>query len=384
MSGQTAEINLVAPAAAKQLTVFIPKGSKGFKGDTLKPGDVVSMSNRLMQSYAVSDVSAGRKISFAVGAMPAKATTGSIAVKVVQGTKGGPKIGADKVVVELYGRGGKLRTIETKLDANGVVMVEDLPLGAPFQPKVIVQHAGASYTQIGEIINAETPARNVSITVFETSDKAPQLEVAMWHLIVKPAEKGGLGVAETLVVRNMSDSAYLGAPDAEGRRIAFEMSLPKGVEKVDQVGGYLDQCCTSVVNGRLFSKSPLKPGVSQLRLNYTVPTPEGNVAVDLVAPMTARQLMVFVPKDSEGFSSDHLKAGDVFDIQGQPMQAYMISNVSAGQEISFTLAGMSMPIPKASSIPKILAALGSVILIILCVVVLLIRKPEVELETDAA
>ena len=313
--------------------------------------------------------------------MPPMIVTGSIAVKAVQGTKGGPKIALDEVTVELYGQGGKMQTIEAKLDEHGVVMIENLPLVAPFRPRVIVKHGGTPYTKDGEVMDAENPAQDIEITVFETSDKDPQLEVAMWHLILHPVEKGGLKVNETLAVRNMNDSAYLGTPDAEGRRIAIAIPLPKGVKKVDKVSGGLDECCTSVVNGRLLSKSPIKPGISQLRFQYTVPASGGSVAVDLVAPMVARQLMIFIPKDTEGFSSDHLKAGEVFDVHGKPMQAYTISDISAGQKISFTIAG---PIPKASSLPKILAALGGVILVILCIVVLLIRRPEGELESNAA
>ena len=397
--GGTAEVNLVAPAATKQLMVFVPKGSEGFKSETLKAGDVVNISDQPMQAYTISDVSAGQKISFSIGAMPAgpvatsrpaapKDGTGLIAIRAVQGTKGGPKIGpGDKVTVELYGRGGKLRTIETKLDAGGVAMIKDLPLSMTFQPKVIVQHGGASYTEIGEIMNSEHPTQEIVVKVFETSDKDPQLQVAMWHLIVKPAEKGGMDVVEMLVISNMADSAYLGTPDAEGRRISVALSLPKGVKKVDQMGGALHDCCTSVVDGRLLSKAPLAPGMSQLKFHYIAPTPKGKAEVKLVAPAAAKQLMVFVPQDSGGFSSDTLKIGQVRNVHDRPMQAYTLFDISAGQEISFTLSGMSSPVPKASmlvsTLPKILAALGGVILVILCIVVLLIRRPETEGQVDA-
>jgi len=392
-----AEVSLVAPAPIKQLVVFVPRGTKGFQSDILKSGEVVNIGDQPMQAYTISDISAGRKISFVVGSMPAGAVatsrpadipapkdgTGLIAIKTVQGTNGGPPIGPDKVTVELYGRGGKLRTIETKLDAKGAAMIKGLPLGAPFQPKVLVEHAGTSYSKIGEIMNAGRPTQTVTVKVFETSDKDPQWEVAMWHLIVQPSEKGGMQVDETLAVRNMTDTAYLGPPDAEGRRISVALSLPKGVRKVDKMGGALHDCCASVVDGRLLSKAPLAPGMSQFRLNYTVPTPEGKAEVDLVAPAAAKQLMVFVPKDSKGFGSATLKAGDVFNVHNRPMQAYMVSGISAGQKISFTLPGMPKAVAKASPIPKILAALGGVILVILCIVVLLIRRPETEGQVDA-
>ncbi|MDP6544023.1 MAG: hypothetical protein QGH60_08540 [Phycisphaerae bacterium] len=394
-TGEKTEVNLVAPAATKQLMIFVPRGSEGFKSDSLKSGDVVDIDGRPMQTYTISDVSAGRKISFAIGAMPVDAMatsrpaapkdgTGLIAIRAVQGTKGGPKIGPDKVTVELYGRGGKLRTIETKLDTGGVAMIKGLPLSMTFQPKVTVQHAGSSYSEIGEIMDAGHPTQEIAVKVFETSDKDPQLQVAMWHLIVQPAEKGGMDVVEMLVVRNMADSAYLGTPDAEGRRISVALSLPKGVLKVDKMEGALHDCCASVVGGRLISKAPLAPGMSQLKFHYIVPTPDGKAEVKLVAPAAAKQLMVFVPQGVKGLDSDTLKIGMLRDVRDRPMQAYTVSDISAGQEISFTLPGMPKAVAKASPFPKILAALGGVILIILCIVVLLTRRPETEGQADAA
>ena len=67
----------------------------------------------------------GAATSMPGGTMPPTVATGSIAIEAVQGTKGGPKIGADEVTVELYGRGGRLRTIDTKLDAHGVTTIKN-------------------------------------------------------------------------------------------------------------------------------------------------------------------------------------------------------------------------------------------------------------------
>jgi len=307
--------------------------------------------------------------------------TGSIAIKAVQGTKDGPKISGDEVTVELFGHGGKMRTINTKLDAHGVVTIEDLPMVPPFRPRVFIKHAGTSYTKDGGVMDAGHTTQDIEVTVFETSDKNPQWEVAMWHLIVQPAEKGGLEVVETLAVRNMTDTAYLGAPDSDGRRTSIALSLPKGVEKIDHMSGALHDCCAKIVGDKLLSKAPLTPGMSQLKMGYSVPTPRGKAEIDLVAPAPSKQLLIFVPKDIKGFSSKSLKPGDVFNVHERPMQSYILSDIPAGQKISFVLGGLSSPVAKASSFPKILAALGGVILVIMCIVVLLMRSPQKDPET---
>ncbi len=263
----------------------------------------------------------------AVGEMPDMteleqlAATGSIAIKAVQGTKGGPKIAYDEVIVELYGHGGKMRTIKTKLDAYGAVTVEDLPMVPPFRPRVFIKHGGTSYTKDGAVMDAGHTTQEMNITVFETSDKNPQWEVAMWHLIIQPAQTGGLEVVETLAVRNSADSAYLGAPDADGRRTSVALSLPEGVTKIDHMSGGLHECCAEIVDGRLLSKAPITPGMSQLKMGYTVPAPDGRVDVNLVAPAPSKQLLIFVPRDTKGFSSKSLMPGDVFNVRNREMQS---------------------------------------------------------------
>jgi hypothetical protein len=306
--------------------------------------------------------------------------TGSIAIKAVQGTKDGPKIARAEVTVELYGHGGKFRTIETKLDAHGVVTIEDLPMVPPFRPRVFIKYGGTSYTKDGAVMDAGHAAQDMEIKVFETSDKNPQWEVAMWHLIIEPVEGGGLKVVETLAVRNMTDTAYLGAPDANGRQTAITLSLPQGVTEIEKMSGGLHECCAKMVDGRLVSKAPITPGMSQFKMEYTIPTPTGGASIDLVAPANAKQLLIFVPNGLEGFSSESLKAGDVFNVKQRAMQSYILADISAGRKISFAIEGLPRPVAAGSTIPKVLAGLGAFVLVIACVVVLLIRKPETQPE----
>jgi hypothetical protein len=388
----TATIDLVAPAAAKQLMIFVPRGSEGFKSDILKMGDVVSVGDKPMRAYTASDVSAGQKISFAIGTLarvpdaPADGS-GLIVVKAVQGTEGGPKIVSGDVSVAISMHGGAPRTITAKLDANGKAVIKNLPLGMAFEPKVTVEYADVSYTEVGEVMDAGHPTQNITVRVFEVSDKAPQLEVGMWHLILAPGKNGGLEVVETLALRNKSDSTYLGPADSEGRRVSVALTLPKGVLKVEQMGGALHECCASVVDGRVLSKAPLTPGTSELKLGYIVPTPEGKADVRLVACAATKQLLVLVPKGLDGFESESLKVSKIA-MRGSDMQAYVLSDIAAGQEISFTLSGMPKPLPKGSTLPATLAKWGGLILLVLCVAVLLavflIRKPNADADADAA
>ena len=307
--------------------------------------------------------------------MPPSLETGSLAIKVVQGTKDGPKVGADQVIVELYGQGGMIYSTETKLDVHGVTMIENLPLGVPFRPRVSVNHGGEFYTTDGAEMGPDNPTQHLTVTVFETSDQAPKLEVAMWHLILQPVEGGGLQVVERYSIRNESDSAYLGAMDPNGNRVAVTLTLPEGVTNV-KMGGDLDEKYASITGRRLTSSSSIRPGLSKLLLNYVIPTPGRQARVNLVAPGVVKQLMVFVPHDIEGFQGDNFQAGEVYNVHDKPMRAYMIANIAPGQELSFTLGDLPGPVLKTSYVPHMLAAFGGAILLVCCIVALLRRKSE--------
>jgi hypothetical protein len=62
------------------------------------------------------------------------------------------------------------------------------------------------------------------------------------------------------------------------------------------------------------------------------------------------------------------------------MQSYILADISAGRKISFAIEGLPRPVAAGSTIPKVLAGLGAFVLVIACVVVLLIRKPETQPE----
>ena len=139
------------------------------------------------------------------------AITGKLTVHAVQGTKGGPTIAGDPVVIELYQAktGQMFKRIETKLDAQGAVVVEDLPVALGFQPRVSVRHGGAEYVVAGEAMDGVRADGKVDVTVYESTDQAPAWQVPMRHVIVHRVPEG-LHVTEMLSINNPADHAWLG------------------------------------------------------------------------------------------------------------------------------------------------------------------------------
>lgn len=310
--------------------------------------------------------------------MPSGGAT--IAIQAVQGTKDGPAVGADTAILELLdGHGHVIQTIRTKLDEHGVAMVGNLPLAAPFRPRVTIEHAGGAYQADGEIIDANRPSQRITVTVYETIDQPTNWTVPMWHVMVHPAADG-LHVKEMLAVQNPGDRAYLGAANPDGERISLKLNLPAGADKVT-TGGTLLKGYVKVVDGKVVSLAPLAPGMNQMRLEYRVSATAGSATLTLTAPAPVRQLMVFVPQEFSQAVPEGLTVTEVYNVQGSPMQGFVAGGLQAGQAVSLTVGGFQPPVPKLS-MPKILAAGGLAIMLILCVVILLrksSRKAEPEL-----
>ncbi|HUS93449.1 MAG TPA: hypothetical protein VM695_16445, partial [Phycisphaerae bacterium] len=307
------------------------------------------------------------------------APTASIAIEAVQGTEGGPKVAGDEVTVELFHHGRAIKTIETQLDEHGVVTVEDLPLMPPFQPRVTIRHAGASYPAVGRPMTVQQPSQKITVKVHEVGQVTPDWDVAMRHVIVRAVPEG-LHVTEMLAVRNPTDRAWLSAPDADGKRSSVALPLPAGAQNVEP-GGAFDSCCTRVADGKLVSSAPLTPGLSQYQVSYLVPAPGGEAEIAVVAPAAVRNLMVFVPEDgSTQAQAEGLSEAGVFDVHKVPMRCYKAADLAAGQRTALRLSNLPrMQQPEdapgaASQTPQLLAAIGGGAMLVICLFVLLSRS----------
>ncbi len=302
---------------------------------------------------------------------------GSIAIQVVQGTKDGPKIGAKAVKVELLGRDNRTTIVQAQLDQHGVTMLEGLPLHNPQRPRVTVSHGGVSYQAVGEIMNAANPDQKITVMVYETTDKPTDWDVQMWHVMIHPTETG-LHVSEMLAVNNHGDRAFFAPVGEAGARGSVTLRLPPEAAGIE-LGGMLGPKDTTIADGRLTWRRPLPPGMSQLRVTYTLPTPQGQATVTLTAPAAAKILMVFVPNQFTQVQSDSLEAAGVYDVRGKPMRCYKATDLAAGKHAVLTISGLPRLVAAQAAlvgspfVPKLIAALGGGLMLVLCMVVLLHR-----------
>ncbi len=305
------------------------------------------------------------------------ASSASISIQAVQGTKDGPKITGGKATIRLYrGEGIEPEVLEANLDEHGAALLENLSLARPFQPVVTIEYAGASYEAIGDPMTPATPSQKIEVPVYETTDKRPDLKIQMRHVVAK-ATGEGLRVMDYLIVNNPADRTWTGTVGPDGKPATMWVTLPAGATDIEMDGAF-HSCCASVKDGKLVSTAPLVPGQSQFRVAYLVPGKGGKASMTIDAPAPVGGMMLMVPEDQAGFAKvDGLEKGDAFPINGNgtTMRAFMGRDIMPGQKIVLTMTGLPQAAEAVSfwSTPKIVGIVGGGVLLVLCVIFLVVK-----------
>jgi hypothetical protein len=307
----------------------------------------------------------------------ARSVSGSLAIRAVQGTPGGPRIGAVPVTVDLYHRGMLVDSVEAQLDEHGVTVLESLPAGMGVEPRVRVVYKGMTYLQDGPLMDAAHPQQTVEVVCYEPTEVAPDWAIGMWHVMMD-RRPPGLFVTEVIVVENPADRTWLGSGAGEGDKpVTTSFALHERAQGVALGPGFHDWCCTTHAPGSLVNHLPLMPDRTEFKFSYVIPAQDDAVAFDIVAPAPADHVMVILPDDIE-----------VRDIQGltlsatdrggpRPVVAYSAADLGRGQRARLGLAGLGAPAPLADGaggLAKIAAAVGGGVLLVLAVVIVVARS----------
>ena len=317
---------------------------------------------------------------------------GSLAVQAIQGTPGGPAIGAAKVEVQLVHRGMLVDTLEAMLDEHGVVMIEDLPVGMGVQPIVQVHYAGVTYQQAGAMMDTAHREQKVRVLCYEVTDEAPDWKVTMRHVMLSRAPEG-LRVTELLRLENPADRTWLGTPAADGSRTTTVLTLPQGAQDVSLGRGFHDWCCSTLADGRLINHLPLMPETTELNFSYIIQPEEGSVAIDVVAPASVDSMMVIVPEDMTMEAVQGLEAGGTQTMGSTTVRYYVAGGLAAGEVASLSVSGLAAAeaattvaesttdTAESSNLAKIIAAIGGAVLLLLAIIIIFFRSPKPALET---
>jgi len=272
---------------------------------------------------------------------------GVLAVRVVQGTGGGPAVGGEEVEVTLFHRDSPVKQIKTTVGEQGLVMLTDLPVAIGIRPLVRVKHAGVVYQDTGPVMDATNSRASMDVTVYEVTDEQPAWKVLMRH-VAAAQSPAGIDVAETLVVENPADQTWMGgATDAQGRRATVTVDLPPGASSIQLIQGFHGWCCTAYETGQLRVQMPLMPGKATYRFAYEVPTPDGSADLRTAAPVGVDHAAYFVPESASLRDVTLLRESGTDTMGDQRVRMLQAQGVPGGQAVGLVLTGLNPPPPAA-------------------------------------
>jgi hypothetical protein len=230
--------------------------------------------------------------------------------QVVNGTAGGPDVGAGhSVTLHVLQGDSTVDTLETTTDAQGKFHFEGLDTNPDLEywPEAVYQDVSypvdAPYQFEGD-----TTAMTATVTVFETTEDGSAISLDAVHLIVE-SFGSVLRISEICLFGNSGDRTYIGSLGAAEQRTTVAISLPEGAVGLAFEDGSAEDRFVQV-DGGLLDTEPVPPGYesSLVFLSYHLAVTGNEVPVELHFAYPIASLNVLVAQPGLAVTSDQLEA----------------------------------------------------------------------------
>jgi len=300
------------------------------------------------------------------------ASYGTLTIRCIQGTKGAAVPTSQPVMIELAHQDKVIRQFEAKLDDKGAAVVPNISLSLAFQPWVSTIYQGVVYRAPGDLMDSQHPSQTIDLTVFESTEQAPQWQVQKRLVMVSPLPEG-LRVTDVLIVNNPTDRIWLGTPDGKGGHAALAIPAPPGALD-PAIGGQP----ATIQDGKIISSDPLSPGESQIQLSYSIPAEDNQAKLRVLAPAPTTMMAVYLPPEGTSVTVTGLENAGLYQTQTTRSLMYKGVNLPAGHETVLTaiLPAKPQPPTAASSAGKIVAGIGAVLVLAIGIAVIMLKSPK--------
>lgn len=270
---------------------------------------------------------------------------GTLFIEAVQGTKGGPAIGAADVEVDFFLRDQVAQHFALKLDEQGKGKVSDVPLALGLLPVVRVKHAGVAYQEPGKVMDAGNKEMTIRVTCYEVTDTEPEWRIVGRQVMAEVTDEGAQ-VAELLVIDNPSDRTWMGGPpDKDARRNVAPINLPANSSDVSLDSGFHGWCCTSFNGHVLTIQKPMMPGKAAYRYSYLVTPSAEQADLRVKSPVFVEDMIFIIPDDNSQVQLTGVAQRATDIMNGVPVRIFGAKDVAPG-----TLLGLSMPAKRRSPV----------------------------------
>ncbi len=263
-------------------------------------------------------------------AVEAAPGTGIINGRVLNGTSGGPDIGAG-IAVTLHTFQGdvELPTQETSTAADGSFRFEGLDTnpGLEYWPEAVYLGVTYSGEQPYQFTADGTPL-DAALIVYETTEDPSTLTLDSAHFIMESFGQV-LRISEIHLYGNSGDRTYVGSPDETGQRTTLFIPLPDNAVGVafDQEG---DAERFIEVDGGLLDTEPVVPGqeTALAFFSYHLVVSGDNIPLERRFAYPVGTLNILVAQPGLALRSDQLQAMGPQAFQGQDYDFFALQGLA--------------------------------------------------------
>ena len=215
--------------------------------------------------------------------------------------------------------------------------VSDSLFGKSFYPTAMFK--GVEY--YGEVVQAKDKQKKLvsDITVFEPTDSDSNIIINMEHLLITPAQ-GKLFIKDIFLVQNIGKSTFMGKRQIATDKFAtLTFQMPDGFEDIS-VGGDLMQCCAVIQGNNVYETMPIKPGMRQELISYSLAYKKNSYVLQKVAEYVILQLDILVPDTTVRIEAAGLEKLGNLAIRNVNYAHYRLKGIKAGLPVSIALSNL--------------------------------------------
>ena len=272
-------------------------------------------------------------------AHPAQAQAGGvIAGQVVNGTAGGPAVGAGLTVTLRVLQGEtELTPLETTTDERGRFQFGNLDTdpALAYSPEVtyleVVYPSSQSYS-----FAAGQTELSATVTVYETTGDDSSVRVDSVHMIAESFEQV-LRISEVHVFGNTADRSFTGKVNdaSNGQKVTVFIPLPGNAVGLAFPEGESSERFIQVARG-IWDTQPVPPGADTAVVRFSYHLVVEGPLVPLVRSFAypVSMLNVLVVQPGLTLRGDQLVAGEAMAFQGRDYQVYQVVDLGPDTELS--------------------------------------------------
>lgn len=271
---------------------------------------------------------------------------GMIAGQVVNGTAGQPSPAGLPVVLRVFDQFSLAQEITATTSPSGTFAFENLSTEPGWIYVAGLEYGGVPYSTDILTLTADLPARDASVTVYETSSDPGAIAVERMHWFVE-FDQDQLLVAELYFWSNDANTVYVGAPSGA----VLTYTLPAGIENLSIDGAEIGGRFQATANG-LVDTLPMPPGQGsrQMLLRYTLPYQAGaSLNLTRTLPVPVRNLNVLVADAGEQLQVPGLQENPPRQVEGASYFNYSGNNLAAGQPVALAFSNLPTLVDTAAA-----------------------------------